>query len=201
LCSGLGSQHASRRIGATTNQVCEGELLQNERSRDVWLNEDEYLEMIRRKTGALTAVCCELGAHYAGADEPTVRAMHDYGLLAGMAFQVTDDILDAVGDAQEVGKTLGQDLALGKLTLPTIHCLATAEPPTATALAAAVRGTASCAPATLSEWLEETQSIEYAVSVARNFVSDAVQRIDAIPPNDARSSLIALAEFILDRRF
>jgi len=201
LCSSLDSQYASRRIGAATNEVCEGELLQNRRSGDDQLSETEYFDIIHRKTGALTAVCCELGAFAAGADDMIVRALYDYGMFAGKAFQIVDDILDIVGDRRQVGKTLGIDLPLGKLTLPTIHCLAHADKSTAVEIQEIVRGEACCTQRRLREWIDETDSVGYAVSTARDHVLRAIRRLDAVPPGDARSSLIALAEFIIDRRF
>ncbi len=201
LCSGLDTQHASRRIGATTNTVCEGELLQNHLRGDDRISEPQYFDIIRRKTGTLTAVCCELGAYFAGADDSVVRAVHDYGMSAGVAFQIIDDVLDIVGDQQQLGKTLGRDLTLGKLTLPTIHCLAAAGEETASALRAVITGRAPCDSERLCEWLHETGSIEYAVSVAANHVSDALRRLEPLPPGDARSSLVALAEFIVARQF
>lgn len=204
LCSGLDDRHAPRRIGATTNTVCEGELLQNYLRGDppeADLSEEEYFDIIRRKTGALTATSCELGAHYAGADKSLVEAMRAYGLLAGVAFQIIDDVLDLVGDEQQVGKTLGLDVALGKLTLPTIHCLASAGPATASALRAAVTGKAPYDGGRLRKWLDETGSVEYAVSVAAEYVDDAVRKLDLVPPGEAKTSLVALAEFILQRRF
>ncbi|MHC4696560.1 MAG: polyprenyl synthetase family protein, partial [Planctomycetota bacterium] len=86
LCSGLESQYASRRIGATTNAVCEGELLQNQQRGNPDLGEPSYFELIRRKTGALTATSCELGAHEAGAEPGVVAALRSYGMSAGVAF-------------------------------------------------------------------------------------------------------------------
>ncbi len=208
LCSALDSRHASRRIGATTNTVCEGELHQNELRGQDTVTEPEYHEIIRRKTGALTAVACELGAHCAGADESTVQAMHAYGLAAGVAFQIIDDVLDIVGDHRQVGKTLGLDLRLGKLTLPTIHCLAHAAPATASALRRVLTGRETCDRHRLREWLDETGSVEYAVSVAADHVAEARRQLDrgshhaGRPGADAaRQSLIALAEFIIERRY
>jgi len=201
LCSGLQSQYASRRIGATTNIVCEGELLQNHHRGNPGLSEEEYFEIIRRKTGALTAVACELGAKFAGADDAVVRAMRDYGMSAGIAFQIMDDLLDIVGERERVGKTLGRDWALGKLTLPTIHALSVADETTAVALREALDGTTRRGAALPRSRLEETGSIDYAVSTARGFVSEALNRLDTLPPSDARQSLVALAEFIVQRQF
>jgi octaprenyl-diphosphate synthase len=201
LCSSLGDSFASRQIGATTNAVCEGELLQNHHCHDLKVTEADYLEIIRRKTGALTAVSCELGAAYTGADEPIVKAFRDYGLYAGIAFQIVDDLLDLVGNAGEVGKTLGLDLHLGKLTLPTIHCLGNADQAIVAALTDALQGRSHPDRSHVYRWLQATSSIEYSRSVAESFVQNAIQRITVVLPSDAKSSLVALAEFITRRTF
>src|SRR5712672_3719225 len=106
LCSSLDSQFASRLIARTTNQVCEGELLQIENRNNFDLDEETYLKIITLKTAVLTAACCTLGATFSGADEQRVKALETYGLSLGTAFQIQDDILDIVGDARTVGKTL-----------------------------------------------------------------------------------------------
>lgn len=201
LCSRLNDPYASRRVGATTNLVCEGELLQNRECGNDALTESQYLDIIRCKTGALTAVACELGAREAGADNRSVEAMTHYGLAVGTAFQIVDDVLDIVGDEREVGKTLGLDLASGKLTLASIHALANADATTQAALRAVACGEATCDIEQLRGWLAETRSVEYALSVAAEYVHNAIRQLDLLPPSEARSSLTALAEFIVHRRF
>src|SRR5881392_9119 len=98
LCSSLDSQFASRIIGRTTNQVCEGELLQIHHRNNLELDEETYLQIISRKTASLCATCCLLGAKYAGASEVRMSQLELYGLSLGTAFQIQDDILDIVGD-------------------------------------------------------------------------------------------------------
>src|SRR3954470_13241990 len=126
LCSSLDSQFASRTIGRTTNEVCEGELLQIDNRNNLDLDEETYLTIINRKTASLTAACCLLGAKLSGATERLVHHADVFGRSLGMAFQIQDDILDIVGDARDVGKTLGIDIEKVKLTLPIIHFLRTA---------------------------------------------------------------------------
>ncbi len=126
LCSGLDSQFASRLIGRTTNCVCEGELLQLDNRNNLDLDEQTYLQIIERKTASLCAACCLLGAKFAGAEPAHVAALETFGMSLGTAFQIQDDILDLVGDASCVGKTLGIDVEKGKLTLPLIHFLRSA---------------------------------------------------------------------------
>ena len=124
LCSSLGDGYAARAIAATTNTVCEGELLQVHHRSNLHLTEPEYLNIIRSKTAALTGTCCALGARYSRADDDIIETLREFGVAAGMAFQVVDDLLDLLGDPDRIGKTLGRDLALGEPTLPIIHCLA-----------------------------------------------------------------------------
>ena len=200
LCSSLEDQAAARLIGATTNAVCEGELLQNRHRGDSGLSESVYFEIIERKTGALTATACELGALYAGADEEVVGSLRSFGLAVGVAFQIVDDLLDIRGDQQEVGKSLGLDFSEGKLTLPTIHCLANAGPETAAALRAALLGETTTSHNCLRRWLTETDSLGYASSVALEYIGRARSALEILPPSDARSSLTAMAEFIIQRR-
>lgn len=201
LCSSLNSQEASRLIGATTNTVCEGEMLQNHQRGNFELSEAGYLDIIRRKTAVLTASCCRLGAWQAGAPDEVVEALEAYGLAAGIAFQVVDDVLDVVGDKEKVGKTLGLDFDLGKATLPTIHCLAHADEHIRRPLTQALRQGWHERADQVREWLTTTDSIEYALATADRYVQDALQSLEALPPSEARTSLTALAEFIVRRQF
>src|SRR5687767_5974150 len=126
LCSSLDSQLASRLIARTTNEVCEGELLQIDNRNNLDLTEETYYDIIGRKTAGLTATCCLLGARLAGANEAVAKRLDTFGRALGVAFQIQDDLLDITGDTATVGKTLGIDAEKGKLTLPMIHFLRTA---------------------------------------------------------------------------
>lgn len=201
LCSDLDSQYARRLIGATTNTVCEGEMLQNHHRGNAHLSEAMYLDIIRQKTGTLTATACELGAYCAGADPGVISALRSYGMSAGVAFQIIDDILDVAGDRIAVGKTLGRDLLMGKLTLPAIHCLKKSGPATSAAMTATLKGEAMPTAEQVHTWLNGTGSIAYALGIANKFVADALHELDILPASEARTSLASLAEFITQRRF
>src|SRR5436305_6744720 len=86
LCSSLDSQLASRVIARTTNQVCEGELLQTDNRNNFDLNEETYLRIITRKTASLTAACCVLGARFSGASDEIASRLETFGLSLGIAF-------------------------------------------------------------------------------------------------------------------
>jgi octaprenyl-diphosphate synthase len=201
LCSSLPGTHVSRRIGAITNIVCEGELMQNRGRGDLGLREGDYMEIIRRKTAVLTGVSCELGAWLAGADAQVVSRLYAFGEQAGIAFQIMDDVLDLVGDAEQVGKTLGRDLAQGKVTLPLIHALQNATEGEREALTAALRGDVAASARAIGEILGSAGSLRFAAALARSHVQRAIDQLDVLRPGATKDSLAGLAEFILSRAY
>lgn len=201
LCSSLRDQHAARVIGAATNTVCEGELIQQARRHDADLTEEAYLQIIRKKTASLTGACCSLGAHYAGADPAVGASLGEFGVAAGVAFQIVDDLLDLMAEATDTGKTVCRDLAMGTATMPVIHCLATADGPVRARLRSVVAGNAPFHRSDVRSWLEATESIDYAFGAAREFVEQAIGRLSVLRPSHAKDTLMAMAEFILTRRW
>jgi len=199
LCSGLQSQFASRLIGRTTNQVCEGELLQIHHRGNFALDEETYLQIIRLKTASLCAACCLLGAKYAGAREAQVRGLERYGLLLGMAFQIQDDILDLVGDVSAVGKTLGSDIEKGKMTLPLIHFMRTAPRQHRQLLLSLLEGHEPDKVEKIRNLVIPSDSIDHARRRAREFIAEAVAALADLPPGDARRRLEEMAEFVVAR--
>ncbi len=201
LCNRLSDPYASRRIGAAMNRVCEGELLQNHMRGGTQLDESAYFEIIRRKTASLIATSSELGAYYAEAEDPAVRALHAFGEAAGIAFQIVDDCLDLVGEASTVGKTLGRDLATGKATLPIIHSLAQGDKTITSSLRSILAGRELPDARSLRDWLSTTGSIDYAMNLAEGYVAEACRLLDSLPSSDAKTALTAMAEFIVHRSF
>jgi len=197
LCSTIDT-FACRQIGATTNTVCEGELHQVHHRGDFKLTTEQYLEIISRKTAALTGAACMLGAHYAGANESVVSELQQYGLEVGMAFQITDDVLDIVGSQEQMGKTLGRDLDERKLTLPVIHALGQATSPVRRHVQDLLQ-TPQADRRRLAQLLGESGSIEFAMARAGDYVRAAVSRLDALPDSDARTTLARMARMILSR--
>ena len=106
-----------------TNALAEGEVLQLSRTFHLEMTEEECLEVIERKTAVLFAAAAKVGAHVSDQDEETVRKMSEYGMCLGVAFQLMDDALDYLAEAEEAGKPVGHDLEEGKITLPLIHAM------------------------------------------------------------------------------
>ena len=199
LCSSLDSQYASRLIGRTTNQVCEGELLQIDNRNNIELDEETYLRIITLKTASLCATCCALGARLAGAGEEDIRQLETYGLSLGVAFQIQDDILDLVGETRTVGKTLGIDVEKGKMTLPMIHFLRTAPPEHQALLRSLLAGNDADKAERVRNLILPSNSITYATDRARHLVDRARGSIADLPDTDARRVLDAMAEFVVGR--
>lgn len=104
---------------ATTGMV-DGEFMQLRNAEKHNLSELDYYNAIMGKTGLLIAAACEVGAVYGGGDEKSVKALREYGVNLGCAFQIVDDLLDYQGDPGKTGKVVGNDLVEGKITLPLI---------------------------------------------------------------------------------
>jgi octaprenyl-diphosphate synthase len=158
------------------------------------------LEIVRRKTAALTGVCCELGAAAAGADRRVVHQMAAFGVDLGMAFQIVDDLLDLTGTENELGKTLGRDAAMGKWTLPAIRFRDRADESNRRRLIEALSNGNTNKSECVRSILAGSDAMDEAMDTARSFVQSAVRRLDDLPLTDAKQSLIAAAEFILNRR-
>lgn len=106
-----------------TRKMTEGELIQLTRIGRLDISESEYFDILRRKTAFLFSACCEVGAILGGAGKDEQDALRDYGMHLGIAFQLSDDILDVTAETASLGKAAGSDLLEGKLTLPLIYLL------------------------------------------------------------------------------
>jgi octaprenyl-diphosphate synthase len=128
-----------RVVAESTRKVCSGEIMQTLRRRDLAISLAEYRRMIDLKTAELFRVSCFLGARLAGHEDRFVAAADRFGHHLGIAYQIYDDLVDFVGEEKRIGKTLGTDLATGKLTLPMMLLLETVSADERAALVAAIR--------------------------------------------------------------
>jgi len=199
LCSSLDSQLASRTIAATTNEVCEGELLQIDNRGNYELDEKTYMQIITRKTASLCGACCLLGAKYAGASDLVAKSLEQYGRRLGEAFQIRDDLLDLLGDVREVGKTLGTDIEKGKMTLPMIHFMRTAPRQHRDLFRSLLLGHEPDKAEKIRNLVLPSSSVEYARDRARELVNEAVACLEVLPGTSAQASLRLAAEFVIER--
>src|SRR5690606_11072016 len=103
--------------------IAQGEVMQLTTTGNIATTIDQYTEVIKAKTAALFAAACEVGPVIAGAPENQTRAMAEYGMNLGIAFQISDDALDYAADSEQLGKTIGDDFREGKMTAPVIFAL------------------------------------------------------------------------------
>lgn len=187
-------------LAATIAAMVEGELEQARHRFDFNLTQDEYYGIIEKKTAALLAAACELGALTARARARERRALRRFGHNLGCAFQVQDDILDYTGDARVVGKPHGADLVQGVITLPLIYVLRTS--PRSAQLKDLLRAQ-PLGPAQLSAIQEEVHlggGIAYARAQAAEFLERAVKELAALPANPSRWELERLARSLEERQ-
>ncbi|MBX3415009.1 MAG: polyprenyl synthetase family protein [Pirellulales bacterium] len=202
LASTLPSTRACQLIGRATNIVCEGELRQINRRGYLALDEEEYLSIIEGKTSELCACCCQLGAFLSGADEKVQVALDRYGRYLGNSFQITDDLLDLLGEEEQTGKSLGTDLAQQKMTLPLIYLRRTLDEARRREFDAVLssQGEPGARRAALDSWFQASDAIEYARGRADDFAGMARAELEILSPSDARQVLEQLTYFVVARR-
>ncbi|MCB9868552.1 MAG: polyprenyl synthetase family protein [Planctomycetes bacterium] len=200
LAVGLDDVTCARELSAAVREVCHGEICQCLARGDTALDEERYLQVIGDKTASLYAAACRVGAHYAGAAPAAVEALANFGRSVGVAFQIIDDCLDLGGDEVVVGKSLGSDLGLGKMTLPLIHLLATAGA-RRERLVELVGAAGEGAPgaAELRAEFDVDGALRYSLDRARQLVLDGMAALKALPEGPARDALAGVAEYVLRR--
>lgn len=191
----------AKEIASAAAITCEGELNQNLQKHNWQMSESEYIEIIADKTAALFRSCCKLGAFLAGTDEKITQNLSDFGLNTGIAFQIVDDLLDISGDKKEIGKNNGNDFETAKPTLPLIHFLSSASKKEKSELLALLDSDtpASSIAAEINQKLKKFGSLAYAKEQAQRLISEAIENLDPLPQNQAKTSLIETAQFILNR--
>lgn len=201
LAAKLETTHACRVIGRATNIVCEGELSQVHERGNLDLTEESYLKIIDGKTAELCAVACYLGAHYAGADESQVNSLEQYGRMLGIAFQISDDLLDILGTEAETGKSLGSDFRKQKLTLPLIRLLGAADEPDAGRIRELLSRPTESTWSQLVPYLERSDAVEYTRTRANEIATSARSSLAALPDSPAKRILEDITEFVTQRSF
>lgn len=126
LAASFPTPEVCRAVAAATYTVCAGEILQTQQRRNLEFTKAQYFKVLEMKTAELFALSCDLGATLSGASLAQRAALRRYGMQLGTAYQIYDDCLDLFGSEAAVGKSLGTDLASGKLTLPLLIVVANA---------------------------------------------------------------------------
>jgi octaprenyl-diphosphate synthase len=190
-------------VSEATNRIAEGEVMQLMALGNLDLTEAQYMDVIEAKTAKLFEAAGALGAIAAGADAAHEMMMANYARRLGVAFQIADDVLDYRGDEHVLGKSLGDDLAEGKLTLPIILALARATPDDREWLRSIIRDNRQTHGhehlPKVRALLESCGALESSMAAATKHAQSAATELATLPESRAKSWMLALCEYAVNR--
>ena len=190
-------------VSGTTERLSEGELFQMMNIGNMDITEEDYIQVITDKTAVLMEAACRGGAILGGLDAGKEEALARFGFNLGIAFQMTDDVIDYRSDKETMGKTPGKDIEEGKLTLPLIAALRTADAAERSRIRQMIQD------GKLSEkdlewvrdFLNRRGGIEYTLMKSRDYLREATGYLDVFPDSEEKTSLKRLADRILHRTY
>ncbi len=189
-------------VARTTKQLSEGEILELVKTSDADTSEEDYYEIIGSKTAVLFAVACEIGAILSNTEEDKRLHLKDFGHNLGMAFQLTDDMLDYISDDDVLGKKVGTDLKEGKVTLPLIWAIKSAtdkEKAVMQSILGKSRVTAKDFEK-VRRVIERYGGIEYTAGATKRYTDAAKDCLRIFRPSPYKDALLALPDYILKRK-
>ena len=196
LSADLPSAEVSRLVASASGRVCAGEILQSHRRRRWSVDRPDYFKVIEMKTGELFALACDLGARLSGGSPSEVAALRRYGMSLGTAYQIYDDCLDLYGVESAAGKSLGTDLASGKVTLPLIVGLDHASADERQRLIGWLEDWQPEFFPRVRDLLEGHRALERSREVITGFLNDADRALSQLKPGPQVEALSALNRFL-----
>jgi octaprenyl-diphosphate synthase len=197
----VGDMRVMQTLADATNIIAEGEVLQLLNCHDASVSAENYLRVIYCKTAKLFEAAMRLGAILSGADQVHEQAVAQYGVHLGTAFQLIDDVLDYSGDAQEIGKNLGDDLAEGKPTLPLIYAMQHGNAAQAALVRKAVEEGDIALFGQVLQVVQQTGALEYTRQQALREADVACGLLSVLPDTPYKQALIDLAGFAATRTY
>ena len=197
----LDDMRVMRILADTTNTIAEGEVLQLLNIGNADVDEAAYLAVIERKTAVLFAAATELGGVLGGLPEEQIAALRRYGMELGYAFQIADDLLDYVSDADTLGKNIGDDLAEGKPTLPLIYAMQKADPEQVQSLRHAIEHGGLDSLERIIAAIRDSGALDRTHERAVQHAKAAREALETLPPSTYRDALAALADYSVQRSY
>lgn len=197
----VGDMRVMQTLADATNIIAEGEVLQLLNCHDASVDAENYLRVIYCKTAKLFEAAMRLGAILSKANDASEQAVAQYGVHLGTAFQLIDDVLDYSGDAQEIGKNLGDDLAEGKPTLPLIYAMQHGTQAQAGLVRSAIEKGDIGLFGEVLKVVRETGALEYTRQQALREADAACTKLQILPESVYKNALIELANFAANRSF
>ncbi len=196
LAAGYPTTEVCRAVASATKTVCSGEILQTHRRRQFALTRQEYLRIVEMKTAELFALSCDLGSWLGGASEDQRAHLRKFGMDLGTAYQVFDDCVDIFGSEANAGKSLGTDLASGKLTLPLLIVLERGEARAVQELRRLMDPWDGQHSAQLLHLLARHEALAESKQVIHQLLDSARAGLDRLPPSKSRQALVELTRFL-----
>ncbi len=187
-------------LSKATNEIAQGEVLQLLNCQNAALTEAEYYQVIERKTAVLFQAATQIGGILSEVDNAQEKALKDYGLYLGNAFQIIDDVLDYQSDASTMGKEVGDDLSEGKTTLPMIYALANTSGADKQLLEDAINNADNSKIQQVIATLQSVKAFEYTREQAQKSADLAKQSLSIIKDSEYKDALIALCNLSLQRK-
>lgn len=181
--------------------ICEGEIDQYESRYDLDTSVNDYLKRIGRKTALLFSLSCRVGSEESGCSPKNIRNLWQFGKNIGMAFQITDDLLDFLGDSKTVGKPILSDFANGVFTLPIIY---TASKPKYRDRLEEIIERGEFHKDELNSiqgWVKENGAIDYSKKLAQRYIDKAIKNLEGLPHIPAKELLNALVMELQERQY
>ena len=196
----VGSMRIMAILSGATCIIAEGEVLQLTNIGNPSISEADYFETILGKTAMLFEAASHSGAVLAQATPEQEHALQYYGRYLGLAFQLIDDLLDYQGDADAMGKNVGDDLAEGKPTLPLIHAMEQGTPEQAKLIRQVIRQGGLEQLDAVLEIVHATGALDYTRQRAEEMADKALEQLNTLPPSAYRDSMAQLARLAVDRK-
>ncbi len=195
----IGNMRVMQILADATNVIAEGEVLQLLNMHDPDVTEERYLQVIRSKTAKLFEAAAELGALIAGATDTATELAAEYGRSLGTAFQLIDDVLDYSGNADEIGKNVGDDLREGKPTLPLIYLMQHGTPEQRSLVRACIENGDEQHFDEILAAITASGALDYTRHVAEKAAQRAADAITELTDSKFKDSLLQLCAFAVDR--
>ncbi len=196
LAASFPTPEVCRAVAMATNTVCAGEILQTQHRGDFRFTREKYFKVLEMKTAELFALSCELSAFLSGTGAQQRAALRQFGLALGTAYQVYDDCVDLFGSEAAAGKSLGTDLAKGKLTLPVLLLWERADAAERARLQELVQDWESGSMKRLLKLLLKYETLGASLAILHRYLKQAHQALRALPASDGRAGLLGLIDYL-----
>ncbi|MCX8031640.1 MAG: polyprenyl synthetase family protein [Thermodesulfovibrionales bacterium] len=201
------NQRIMETLSDATTKMTEGEILQLHKIADPSITENEYLKIISAKTGVLISAACQIGCLLADRPDNYVKALGNFGMKTGIAFQMADDILDYMAKEDDLGKKLGKDLEEGKITMPLIQLLKVVNDQEKMELLEIIESISKKFKNSkinkkykrIINLFKKYEIINESLKIASNIVQEAKSELDIFPPSEHKEAIILMADYSMKR--